>query len=65
MWRATTLCLQGLTRPLRIPCSIRPAVEPRERYCPGDYHPMHIGNYLNKDRYCVDHKLGWDISSTR
>ncbi|KAF2227231.1 hypothetical protein BDZ85DRAFT_854 [Elsinoe ampelina] len=67
---ATLKSSNCLARPLRMPRSIRAistcdtslddTVELLERYCPGGYHPMHVGNDLSRDRSCVTHKLGWD-----
>ena len=33
--------------------------EPLYRYKPGGYHPIHLGDTLNRGRYTILHKLGW------
>lgn len=33
--------------------------EALNRYKPGGYHPVHIGDTLNGGRYTIRHKLGW------
>ncbi|GAB1744227.1 hypothetical protein NU219Hw_g1380t1 [Hortaea werneckii] len=33
--------------------------EALNRYKPGGYHPVHIGDTLNGGRYIIRHKLGW------
>ncbi|KAI9670219.1 MAG: hypothetical protein M1831_006433 [Alyxoria varia] len=38
--------------------------EPLERYRPGGYHPVHIGDKFKNGRYRVAHKLGWGGYST-
>ena len=38
-------------------------IENPERYCPGGYHPIFIGDYLT-ERYQVVHKLGFGSYST-
>ncbi|KAI9042043.1 kinase-like protein [Aspergillus affinis] len=38
-------------------------VEKLERYRPGGYHPINIGEWLNS-RYCIVHKLGFGAYST-
>lgn len=38
-------------------------VEDLESYCPGGYHPTHIGDQYN-DRYEIIHKLGYGSYST-
>lgn len=34
------------------------------RYCPGGYHPVHIGDSFNGGRYKILHKLGFGAFST-
>ncbi|KAF2449339.1 kinase-like protein [Karstenula rhodostoma CBS 690.94] len=38
--------------------------EPLHRYRTGGYHPVHIGDSLNSNRYKILHKLGWGSYST-
>jgi serine/threonine-protein kinase SRPK3 len=38
-------------------------VEPIQLYCPGGYHPVHLGDKFN-DRYTIEHKLGYGGYST-
>jgi len=38
--------------------------EPLHRYCPGGYHPVHLGDVLGSGRYQITHKLGWGGYST-
>ncbi|XP_014561916.1 hypothetical protein COCVIDRAFT_33148 [Bipolaris victoriae FI3] len=38
--------------------------EPLYRYCKGGYHPVHLGDYLNNERYKILHKSGWGGYST-
>ncbi|KAF2227230.1 kinase-like domain-containing protein [Elsinoe ampelina] len=38
--------------------------EPLERYSPGGYHPVHIGDRFKDGRYHITHKLGWGSYST-
>lgn len=38
--------------------------EPIERYEPGGYHPVQLGDTLKKQRYKIVHKLGWGSFST-
>jgi len=33
-------------------------------YCPGGYHPLVLGDQLNKGRYFCTRKLGWGQFST-
>lgn len=40
------------------------AVEDIERYIPGGYHPVHLGDKLSAGRYEVVHKLGFGSYST-
>ncbi|KAF8251857.1 kinase-like protein [Wilcoxina mikolae CBS 423.85] len=35
-----------------------------DRYRPGGYHPVHLGNKLNNGRYVVEHKLGYGSYAT-
>jgi serine/threonine-protein kinase SRPK3 len=37
--------------------------EPPERYCPGGYHPVHLGEIFN-DEYQIISKLGYGVYST-
>ncbi|KAL1883302.1 hypothetical protein Daus18300_000360 [Diaporthe australafricana] len=37
--------------------------EPPDRYCPGGYHPLYVGDVLH-DRYHIVHKLGFGSYST-
>ena len=39
-------------------------VEPLEKYRPGGFHPIHLGDKLNSDRYLVLNKLGHGVDST-
>lgn len=39
-------------------------LENLEGYCPGGYHPTHIGNEFSNGRYQVIHKLGYGSYST-
>ena len=39
-------------------------VEPLERYRPGGYHPINLGDKLCQERYQVLHKLGYGGTST-
>ncbi|MCJ1306138.1 hypothetical protein MMC08_008956 [Hypocenomyce scalaris] len=39
-------------------------VEQLERYRVGGYHPLHLGDLLNGDRYRIIHKLGFGGSAT-
>ena len=34
------------------------------RYCPGRYHPVHLGDSFNDGRYEILHKLGFGAFST-
>ncbi|KAH6646076.1 kinase-like domain-containing protein [Truncatella angustata] len=38
--------------------------EPLHRYRAGGYHPVKLGDLLNKERYKILHKLGWGGYST-
>ncbi|KAJ4290465.1 hypothetical protein N0V90_010682 [Kalmusia sp. IMI 367209] len=38
--------------------------EPPDRYRPGGYHPIHLGDVLGNGRYKIIHKLGWGGFST-
>jgi serine/threonine-protein kinase SRPK3 len=33
-------------------------------YCPGGYHPVHVGDVFANGRYTVVRKLGWGHFST-
>jgi hypothetical protein len=37
--------------------------EKLERYCPGGYHPIHLGDVL-QDQYKILHKLGFGSEAT-
>lgn len=39
-------------------------VEYLENYCPGGYHPLHLGDKIEDGRYEVVHKPGYGGSST-
>jgi serine/threonine protein kinase len=39
-------------------------VEDLDRYCPGGYHPLQIGDELDCGRYRLVHKLGYGGYST-
>lgn len=41
-----------------------PYVEPLEKYRPGGFHPIHLGDKFNSDRYIVVNKLGHGVDST-
>ncbi|CAM1509607.1 Fc.00g033460.m01.CDS01 [Cosmosporella sp. VM-42] len=49
--------------PSRVEYKFLPGVESLEKYRPGGYHPVHIGDVLH-DRYEVIHKLGYGGYST-
>ena len=34
------------------------------QYCPGGYHPVHLGDSFKDGRYCVINKLGCGSFST-
>ena len=60
--------LQDMIRSLTTTAGVRPAMAQRseedlERYRPGDYHPVHLGDVFN-DRYVVISKLGYGQYST-
>lgn len=38
--------------------------EPLHRYKVDGYHPIHMGDVLNEDRYKILHKVGWGSYST-
>ena len=40
-----------------------PEAESPDRYRPGGYHPVHIGDFVH-ERYKVIHKLGFGTFST-
>jgi hypothetical protein len=48
----------------RVVSSFRPLAEPLQRYQPGGYHPILIGDLFKNQRYRVIQKLGWDGNST-
>jgi hypothetical protein len=35
-----------------------------EKYTPGGYHPVTLGDLFHSERYKVSHKLGWGGFST-
>lgn len=39
-------------------------VEKADRYCPGGYHPTHIGDKFHNDKYVILNKLGHGTNST-
>lgn len=39
-------------------------IEPFERYAPGGYYPVRIGDQFSSSRYRIVHKLGYGASST-
>ena len=44
------------------PCNVY--AEPLALYREGGYHPVHLGDRLQDDRYVVVHKLGWGLNGT-
>lgn len=38
--------------------------EPLALYRRGGYHPVHLGDRLQEDRYVIVHKLGWGLDGT-
>lgn len=38
--------------------------ESLDRYSPGGYHPVRIGEYFDKERFCIINKLGYGPYST-
>jgi len=38
--------------------------EELSKYCPGGYHPIHLGDVYKAGRYRIVHKLGWGGYST-
>jgi serine/threonine-protein kinase SRPK3 len=47
-----------------IPQRVIHSEEPLDRYEPGGYHPVNIGDTLDGGRYTVMLKLGWGQYST-
>ncbi|PSK34543.1 Protein kinase dsk1 [Elsinoe australis] len=71
--RVFPLSLGGVTRQSgrsRLASASRPLYtcdldeEPVQNYKPGGYHPVQIGDKLDKGRYKILHKLGWGGFST-
>ena len=44
------------------PCNVY--AEPLALYRSGGYHPVHLGDRLQEDRYVIVHKLGWGLNGT-
>ena len=44
------------------PCNVN--AEPLALYRSGGYHPVHLGDMLQEDRYLIVHKLGWGLDGT-
>ena len=44
------------------PCNVN--AEPLALYRGGGYHPVHLGDRLQEDRYVIVHKLGWGLDGT-
>ena len=38
--------------------------EPLVLYRSGGYHPVHLGDRFQEDRYVIVHKLGWGLDAT-
>lgn len=63
--RATTYPQLHYRSPTTIPRYPRlDNIEDLEKYCPGEYHPVSIGDVFAKGRYKAVHKLGFGGSST-
>ena len=41
-----------------------PRVEALHKYCPGSFHPVHLGDTFKQSRYTVIHKLGFGTFAT-
>ena len=55
---------QSPTKPGKTQYKLIEYVEDLERYCPGGYHPLTIGDALNHGRYQLVDKLGYGGYST-
>lgn len=62
-WVANAMRGKTVTRATLLPPTKPMLEEPLDRYCPGRYHPVKLGDVYN-NRYEVVRKLGWGLYST-